>query len=119
MKKQLEKIRRRNRRKMSIRKRLKASAERPRVTIFKSNKYTYLQAIDDLNGTTIASISNLEKDLKVVKNTVESIGKIGEEFGARLKKKNIQAIAFDRNGYAYHGLVKAVADGIRKAGIEF
>jgi len=119
MKKQLEKIRKRNRRKMSIRKKLKASAERPRVTIFKSNRYTYLQVIDDEKGATLAAASNLEKDLRKIGNKVETIGELGNVLGARLKEKNITAIAFDRNGYPYHGIVKAVAEGIRKAGIEF
>ncbi|RPJ09038.1 MAG: 50S ribosomal protein L18 [Spirochaetaceae bacterium] len=119
MKKQLDKIRKRNRRKMSIRKRLICSAERPRVSIFKSNRYTYVQAIDDVAGKTLVAVSNLEKDLREIKNKVETIGKLGEVMGERLKGKNIQAIAFDRNGYPYHGIVKAVADGIRKAGIDF
>jgi len=119
MKKQLDKIRRRMRRKMSIRKKLKCSAERPRVSIFKSNRHTYLQAIDDVGGKTLVAASNLEKDLREIKNKVETIGKLGEVMGERLKGKNIQAIAFDRNGYPFHGIVKAVADGIRKAGIDF
>lgn len=119
MKKELDKLRRRNRRKMSIRKKLKISQERPRVTIYKSNRYTYLQAIDDLKGETITSVSNLEKDLRKVKNKVETIGELGKVLGERLKKKNIAAIAFDRNGYPYHGIVRAVAEEIRKSGIDF
>ncbi len=104
---------------MHIRKKLQCSSERPRVTIFKSNRYTYLQAIDDKKGVTLAAASNLEKDLKKIKNKVESIGELGTIMADRLKGKNINAIAFDRNGYPYHGIVKAVAEGIRKAGIDF
>ncbi len=119
MKKELDTIRKRKRRKMHIRKKLKCSSDRPRVTIFKSNRFTYLQAIDDRKGVTLAAVSNLEKDLKNIKNKVESIGELGKVMAERLKKNNINAIAFDRNGYPYHGIVKAVAEGIRKAGIDF
>jgi large subunit ribosomal protein L18 len=119
MQKELDKIRKRRRRKMHVRKKLKCSPERPRVTIFKSNRYTYLQAIDDKQGVTLAAVSNLEKDLKGIKNKVDAIGELGRVMGERLKSKNINSIAFDRNGYPYHGIVKAVAEGIRKAGIDF
>ena len=119
MKKELDKIRKRKRRKMSIRKKLKCSSERPRVTIYKSNRYTYVQAIDDEKGLTLVSISNLEKDLRKIKNKVATIGELGKIMGERLKSKNIGSIAFDRNGYPYHGIVKAVADEIRKTGIDF
>jgi large subunit ribosomal protein L18 len=119
MKKELDTIRKRNRRKMHIRKKLKCSNERPRVSIFKSNRFTYLQAIDDKKGETLVSASNLEKELRNIKNNVEGIVRLGAIMAERLKGKNINTIAFDRNGYPYHGIVKAVAEGIRKAGIEF
>jgi large subunit ribosomal protein L18 len=119
MKKELDKIKKRRRRKMHVRKKLKCSLERPRVTIYKSNRYTYLQAIDDKKGMTLAAASNIEKDLKQIKNRVDSIGELGKVMAERLKTKNINMIAFDRNGYPYHGIVKAVAEGIRKAGIDF
>ena len=118
MKKIKDKMRKRVRRKFSIRKNIKWSPGRPRLTIYKSNKYTYVQVIDDVNGKTIAAASNLEKDLKKVKNNVKAIGKLGEVLGDRLKKKNITTVTFDRNGYPYHGIVKAVADGVRKVGIK-
>ena len=104
---------------MHIRKKLKCSPERPRVTIYKSNRFTYLQAIDDKQGVTLTAVSNLEKDLKTIKNRVDAIGELGKVMAERLKQKNISAIAFDRNGYPYHGIIKAVADEIRKAGIDF
>ena len=119
MKKELATTTRRRRRKMHVRKKLKCSHERMRVSIFKSNKYTYVQAIDDEKGQTLAAASNLEKDLRKIKNTVAGIGELGQVMGKRLKEKNINAIAFDRNGYPYHGIVKAVAEGIRKAGVDF
>jgi large subunit ribosomal protein L18 len=114
-----EKYRRRLRRKFSIRKRIRGTAERPRLTIFKSNRYTYLQAIDDASGQTLAAASNREKELSSVRNTVADIAKLGEAFGKRLAEKQIKQAVFDRNGYLYHGKVKAVADAIRKAGVEF
>ncbi len=118
MKKIQDKVRKRLRRKFSIKKKIKCSPERPRLTVYKSNKYTYVQAIDDFQGITLAAASNLEKDLKNIKNNVKDIGKLGEEMGVRLKKKNIATVTFDRNGYPYHGIVKAVADGVRKIGIK-
>jgi len=78
-----------------------------------------VQAIDDQKGETLVSISNLEKDLRRILNKVETIGELGKLMGERLKNKNITAIAFDRNGYPYHGIVKAVAEEIRKTGIDF
>jgi large subunit ribosomal protein L18 len=86
---------------------------------YKSNRYTYLQAIDDKKGITLAAVSNLENELKRIKNNVQSISELGEILAVRLKSKNINSIAFDRNGYPYHGIVKAVAEGIRKGGIDF
>jgi large subunit ribosomal protein L18 len=119
MRKMQDKLRKRLRRKISIRKKIKCSPERPRLTIYKSNRYTYLQVIDDSQGRTIVAASNLEKELKKIKNTVKEIGKLGEIMGDRLKKKNIGAIVFDRNAYPYHGIVRSVAEGVRKAGIQF
>ena len=107
------------RRKLRVRKKIFGTAERPRMTVFKSNKHTYVQVIDDMTGRTIASVSNLEKDLKEVKNTVADAEKIGTAIVERLKKDNILKVVFDRNGYLYHGVIKAIADGARKAGIEF
>ena len=118
MRKLQDKMRKRIRRKYSIRKKIRCSPERPRLTIYKSNRYTYVQVIDDFKGVTIAAASNLEKDSKKIKNTVKDIGKLGEVLGERLKKKNIATVTFDRNGYPYHGIVKAVVDGVRKVGIK-
>jgi len=114
-----DKYRRRLRRKFSIRKRIRGTAERPRLTIYKSNRYTYLQAIDDASGRTLAAASNKEKELAAVRNTVAEVAKLGEAFGKRLAEKQIKRAVFDRNGYLFHGKVKAVADAIRKAGVEF
>ena len=109
----------RKRRKLRIRSKLFGTAERPRMTVFKSNKHTYVQVVDDSTGHTIASASNLEKEFKDLKNTVVEAEKIGQAIGERLKKANVNKVIFDRNGNLFHGVVKAVADGARKAGIEF
>jgi large subunit ribosomal protein L18 len=119
LQKMLEKDRKRLRRKIHIRKRLFGTAERPRMTITKSNRRISVQVIDDSKGHTLASVSTLEKELKNIKATVEGAGKLGEIIGKRLLEKNIKTVVFDRNGYLYHGIVKALADGSRKAGIEF
>jgi len=114
-----EKIRRRGARKVHVRKTISGTAERPRLTVFKSNRYLYVQVVDDLAGVTLASASTLEEALKGVKATVEGGAKVGELIGARLNEKKIVTVVFDRNGYQYHGVVKAIADGTRKAGIKF
>ncbi len=119
MKKLVEKDRKRLKRKIHIRKRISGTAARPRMSVFKSNKSLYIQVIDDSAGNTLASASTLEKDLKEIKITIEGGGKLGEIMGKRLLEKNITSVVFDRNGYLYHGVVKAIADGARKAGIQF
>jgi large subunit ribosomal protein L18 len=119
MKKLVEKDRKRLKRKIHIRKRISGTPARPRMSVFRSNKSLYIQVIDDSVGNTLASVSTLEKDLKEIKNTIEGAGKLGEIMGKRLLEKNIASVVFDRNGYLYHGVVKAIADGARKAGIQF
>jgi len=117
--KMLEKDRKRLRRKIHIRKRVAGTAERPRMTVTKSNRRISVQVIDDTKGHTLACASTLEKELRNIKATVEGAGKLGEIMGKRLLEKNIKTVVFDRNGYLYHGIVKALADGSRKAGIVF
>ena len=89
------------------------------MTVFKSNRSLSIQIIDDTKGHTLAAASTLEKDLKTIKATVAGAGQLGEVMGKRLLEKNIKAVVFDRNGYLYHGIVKAMADGARKAGVQF
>jgi large subunit ribosomal protein L18 len=119
LRKILEKDRKRLKRKVHIRKTVSGTAERPRMTVFKSNRSLSIQIIDDTKGHTLVSVSTLEKDLKSIKATVAGAGQLGEIMGKRLLEKNIKTVVFDRNGYLYHGLVKAMADGTRKAGILF
>ncbi|MCR5284047.1 MAG: 50S ribosomal protein L18 [Treponema sp.] len=118
-KKMNDKDRKRLHRKIHIRKSVYGTADRPRMTITRSNKNISVQVINDDEGKTLASISTLEKEFADVKPNTEGAAKLGEVLGSRLKDKNIAKVVFDRNGYLYHGVVKAFADGARKAGIEF
>ena len=114
-----DKDRKRLKRKIHIRKRLHGTAERPRMTVTRSNCNLYMQIIDDDAGKTLASISTLEKEFASLKPNTDGAAKLGEEFGKRILDKNIKTVVFYRNGYLYHGVVKALADGARKAGVEF
>ena len=112
------KLARRKRRKMRIRKRIFGTPEKPRLSVYKSNKYLYAQAIDDTQGHTLAALSTAHGETQGLKHTVEDAAKFGEAFGKKLQEKNIDHVVFDRNGNLYHGMVKAVADGTRKAGVK-
>ena len=119
LRKMLEKDRKRLKRKIHIRKDISGTAERPRLTVTRSNKALYMQVIDDAKGQTLAAASTLEKDLRNIKPNAAGAAELGEIMGKRLVEKNITTVVFDRNGYLYHGLIKAMADGTRKAGIKF
>ena len=119
LRKMIEKDRKRFKRKVHIRKTISGTAERPRMTVFRSNRSLSIQVIDDAKGNTLASASTLEKELRNIKATVAGAGQLGEIMGKRILEKNIKAVVFDRNGYLYHGVVKAMADGARKAGVLF
>ena len=110
---------RRLRRKKHVRKLVTGVSTRPRMTVYKSGRYLYVQVIDDQNARTLASASNLEKDLKKINNTVAGAEQLGQVVAGRLQEKKIDRVVFDRNGYAYHGIVKAIAEGARKAGLQF
>lgn len=100
--------------KKRIRSQCSGSASKPRVSVFRSNKYFYAQAIDDSKRHTIAAIDSRALN---VGNTKDDTGKMGAEFAKILIEKNISAVVFDRNGYLYHGVVAAFADGLRNNGI--
>ncbi len=110
-----DKICRRERRRGRIRKKIHGSAERPRLTVFKSHKYLYLQAIDDEQSQTLAAASTLKLG---VRPNMEGGMALGKLMADELKKAKIAAVVFDRNGYKFHGVVKTIADNIREAGIE-
>ncbi|HQB97554.1 MAG: 50S ribosomal protein L18 [Candidatus Cloacimonadaceae bacterium] len=111
----------RTRRRAAIRKRLSGSSERPRLAVFRSNKHIYAQIIDDSKGTTLCSMSSKAKDFSAgeAKTKTEISHEVGIKLGEKAVAAGIKAIAFDRAGYKYHGRVKALADGARKAGLEF
>ena len=119
LRKMLEKDRKRIKRKVHIRKKISGTSERPRMTVSRSNRRISIQIIDDTIGVTLASASTLEKEFRDIKANIAGAGQLGETMGKRLLEKNIKSVVFDRNGYLYHGVIKAVADGTRKAGIEF
>ncbi len=109
-------------RKARIRKRIEGSTERPRLSIFRSSSYIYAQIIDDVSQKTLATCSSSEKSfrskLKSLRNTAAAV-EVGKELATRAKAKKITAVVFDRNGYVYHGRVKALADSAREAGLKF
>ncbi|MDE0959820.1 MAG: 50S ribosomal protein L18 [Planctomycetota bacterium] len=117
-----KKLVRRKRRRQHIRKNLKGSAARPRLTVYRSAKHIYCQAIDDFNGVTLVSVSSMAKDVRegmsASSGTVKGATSVGTLLATRLKEKGISRLSFDRNGYKYHGRVEAVAEALRKEGIE-
>ncbi len=119
MKKIDDKKRKRLQRKRHIRKSIYGTAERPRMTVFRSNKYVYIQVVDDDKGVTLAAVNNRQKENVELKTNVENASKLGEMIGTKLKEQSVGTVVFDRNGYKYHGIVKAIADGARKTGLQF
>lgn len=112
----ISKIARRNKIKARIRGKVSGTAERPRMTVFRSNKGIYVQLVDDLTGTTLASASSKG----ITEGTkIEIAAKVGEDIAAKAKAKEIAEVVFDRNGYLYHGRVKSLADAARKGGLKF
>jgi large subunit ribosomal protein L18 len=105
-----------------IRKTIRGTAERPRLHVFKSNRYVYTQAVNDDTGTILVAASTLEKEFQAAaKNTKNLAGceKLGELMAQRLREKNIEKIVFDRGVYPYHGRIKALAEALRKGGLTF
>jgi large subunit ribosomal protein L18 len=102
-----------------VRKKIKGSPERPRLSVYRSLKYIYAQIIDDSTGTTLASASSLViPDIKSG-DTMEVARKVGTNIAEEAKKKNILTVVFDRGGYLYHGRIKALAEGAREGGLLF
>jgi large subunit ribosomal protein L18 len=103
--------------KLGIRSKIRGTAERPRLTVFRSNKQIYVQIIDDKTGKTLASASSLKMEEKV--NKKEQAAKVGEAISKIALESGITSVVFDRNGYLYHGRLKEVADAARKGGLKF
>ena len=110
---------RRGRRKAGIRKRIMGMPEQPRLTIFRSNNHIYGQVVNDLEGRTIVSASSRDKDFDGVGGNISAAGEVGTRLAAKAKEAGVTRVVFDRNGFRYHGRVKALADAARKGGLEF
>ena len=109
-------------RKKRIRKHLSGTTERPRLSVFRSSKHIYAQVIDDTKGQTLISASTVEKQMREgerPENKTAAAVAVGKEVARRAKDKGIGSVVFDRNGYKYHGRVKALSDSARESGLEF
>jgi len=116
---------RRDRIKHRLRKRIRGSEQRPRLTVYRSVAHIYVQVVDDMTGRTIASASSVEPSVKgtfakqAKGGNVAGAQVVGKTIAQRLVEKGVKRIVFDRNGFLYHGRIKAVADAAREAGLEF
>ena len=112
------KTKKRNKIKKRIRKVVFGTPERPRLTVFRSNKAIYAQIINDREEKTLVSASSIDKDIKLSSNNKTEVAKqVGVSIGNKALKAGIKVVSFDRNGYLYHGRVKSLADGAREAGL--
>ncbi len=102
---------------MGIRKKIRGTAERPRLSVFKSNTGIYAQLIDDTKSITLASVST--KELSLNRVNVENAKNVGKKVAEKALAAGINEVVFDRNGYLYHGNIKALADGVREGGLKF
>ena len=112
------KPRQRLRRRRRVRAKVRGSAERPRMSIFRSNRGVNVQLIDDVAGRTLAAVNWTEADIKGLRS-MEQAKRVGELIAERAKAAGIETVVFDRGGYRYHGRVKAVAEGAREGGLRF
>ena len=118
----MEKLTGRKRRQALIRKKVVGTAEKPRLSVYRSNANFSAQLINDIEGKTFFSLSTLSKDIKSAARyggNVKAAAMLGEEFAKRAKAKGFLSVVFDRAGYKYHGRVKAFAEGARKGGLKF
>ena len=115
----LNKVQKRNRIKRRVRGKISGSADLPRLSVYKSNKEIYAQLIDDKDGKTLASASSREKGVDSKGTKVEISAAVGKAIAQKAKAAGIENIVFDRNGFVYHGRVKALADGAREGGLKF
>ena len=107
---------------MRIRQKISGTSEMPRMSVFRSAKHIYAQVVDDVAGKTVAHASTLSKDVKAEASAAKKLDaakKVGEAIAKALIAKGISKVVFDRNGYLYHGRVRALADAARKAGLKF
>ena len=112
----------RERRKLRIRRKISGTVERPRLTIFRSAKHIYAQVVDDAAGNTLAHASTLSADVRTALDEAtktDAAKKVGQAIAKALLAKGIDKVVFDRNGYLYHGRIRALADAAREAGLKF
>jgi large subunit ribosomal protein L18 len=109
----------RNRRRARVRRKLQGTPGRPRLTVYRSNRYIYAQVIDDVGGSTVAAASSQEPDLRSNRLNVDTAAKVGSLVADRAKEAGVTSVVFDRGSYRYHGRLKALADAAREAGLEF
>ncbi len=107
------------RRRARVRRKLRGTSDRPRLSVYRSNRYIYAQVIDDVSGVTIAAASSQEPDLRSDRLNVETAAKVGALVADRAKEAGVATVVYDRGGYKYHGRLKALADAAREAGLEF
>ena len=111
---------RRNKIHQRVRRKLRGSAERPRLAVYRTLNHIYVQAIDDDGARTLAQASTVEKDLrKAVGGNIAAAKSVGSLIGERLKALGLESVVFDRGGYLYHGRIKALADAARESGLKF
>jgi len=115
----LSKLERRHRIKHRIRKIIFGTATKPRLSVFRSNKEIYAQLIDDNTGTTLVETSSRDKEIKATGSKIEIAKLVGENMANKVKKIGVESVTFDRNGFLYHGRVKALAEAAREAGLKF
>ena len=115
----LSKKDRRLRIKRRIRKVVKGTTAHPRLSVFRSNKAIYAQIINDETGSTLVAVSSITKDVKAKGSKTEVAAAVGKAIAEKAVKAGIESVAFDRNGYLYHGRVKALAEGAREGGLKF
>ncbi len=115
----LSKLERRQRIKHRIRKVVTGTEARPRLSIFRSNKEIYAQLIDDRAGKTLAAVSSRDKEIEVAGSKSDIAKLVGKTIAEKAEKAGVETVSFDRNGFLYHGRVKALADAAREAGLKF
>ena len=109
----------RTRRHIRVRRKISGTAERPRLCVYRSNTNIYAQIIDDVAGNTLVSASTLDKEVKTKNSNVEAAKEVGALIAKRASAKKIKTVVYDRSGYIYHGVVKALAEAAREGGLEF
>lgn len=108
----------RARRKLRARKKISGTPDRPRMSVFRSARHLFVQVVDDASGKTLVSVGTFAKG-KADRANKEVCAEVGKKLASKCKEKNITKVVFDKNGYTYHGRIKALADGAREAGLDF